>query len=159
MKMMMKKMFQDKEADESPFGNMGSMKYGQEDNQDQYKFFQNMMKAINLSKKLKNGKLSSETHPAYLRNSISSTKTKTSISAAWSNPLNVENWENSQTNGSRNNTSRTAAPAPPSLTLSQKLFSKNALGEKSGEEATGLPEYQLLPMTMKLLNEQMDMFM
>merc|ERR1711944_72571 len=28
MKMMMKKMFQDKEADESPFGNMGSMKYG-----------------------------------------------------------------------------------------------------------------------------------
>merc|ERR1712223_1435697 len=41
MKMMMKKMFQDKESDESPFGNMGSMKYGQEDNQDQYKFFQN----------------------------------------------------------------------------------------------------------------------
>merc|ERR1711963_789031 len=33
MKKMMKKMFQDKEADESPFGNMGSMKYGQE-NQD-----------------------------------------------------------------------------------------------------------------------------
>ena len=27
------------------------------------------------------------------------------------------------------------------------------------EEKTGLPEYQLLPMTMKLLNEQMDMFM
>merc|ERR1719189_2995839 len=30
---------------------------------------------------------------------------------------------------------------------------------ESLEEATGLPEYQLLPMTMKLLNEQMDMFM
>merc|ERR1712038_633646 len=50
MKMMMKKMFQDKESDESPFGNMGSMKYGQEDNQDQYKFFQNMMKAMNRNK-------------------------------------------------------------------------------------------------------------
>merc|ERR1712018_417571 len=52
MKMMMKKMFQDKEADESPFGNMGSMKYGQDqDNQDQYKFFQNMMKAMNRNKR------------------------------------------------------------------------------------------------------------
>merc|ERR1711963_748793 len=53
LKMMMKKMFQDKEADESPFGNMGSMKYGQEnqDNQDQYKFFQNMMKAMNRNKR------------------------------------------------------------------------------------------------------------
>merc|ERR1712223_2154635 len=87
------------------------------------------------SKKLKNGKLSSETLPAYLRNSTSSTKTKTSISAAWSNPLNVENGENSQTNGSRNNTSRTAVPVLPSPILSQKLFSKNALGEKSGEES------------------------
>merc|ERR1719328_786416 len=108
--MMMKKMFQDKEADESPFGNMGS-------------------------KKLKNGKLSSETLPAYLRNSTSSTKTKTSISAEWFNLLNVENGENSQTNGSRNNTSRTAALALPSPIPSQKLFSKNALGEKSGEES------------------------
>lgn len=27
------------------------------------------------------------------------------------------------------------------------------------EQATGLPEYQLLPLTMKLLHEQMDMFM
>merc|ERR1711945_11926 len=153
MKMMIKKMFKEenRNVDESPFGNMGSMKYGENDNQDQYKFFQNMMKAMNsrakratddlfelgdrLTNKLKNGKLSSETHPAYSRNSTSLTKTKTSISAAWSNPLNVENGENSQTNGSRNNTSRTAAPAPPSLILSQKLFSKNALGEKSGEES------------------------
>merc|ERR1712223_2232054 len=156
MKMMMKKMFHDKESNESPFGNMGSMKYGQEnqDNQDQYKFFQNMMQAMNrnkratddlfelgdrltdkLSKKLKNGKLSSETHPAYLRNSTSLTKTKTSISAEWSNLLNVENGESSQTNGLRNNTSRTAAPALPSPIPSQKLFSKNALGEKSGEES------------------------
>merc|ERR1712064_165039 len=49
-KMFMKKMIQDKEADESPFGNMGSMKYGQEDNQDQYKFFQNRMKTKNKNK-------------------------------------------------------------------------------------------------------------
>merc|ERR1712072_1328648 len=27
------------------------------------------------------------------------------------------------------------------------------------EQATGLPEYQLLPLTMKLLHDQMDMFM
>jgi hypothetical protein len=27
------------------------------------------------------------------------------------------------------------------------------------ETATGLAEYQLLPMTMKLLHDQMDMFM
>merc|ERR1712018_153934 len=169
MKMMMKKMFQEenRNVDESPFGNMGSMKYGENDNQDQYKFFQNMMKAMNsrakratddlfelgdrltdkLSKKLKNGKLSSETHPAYSRNSTSLTKTKTSISAAWSNPLNVENGENSQTNGSRNNTSRTVAPAPPSLILSQKLFSKNALGEKSGEESSCSSNAKKIPNT------------
>merc|ERR1719328_267578 len=49
MKMMMMKMFQEenRNVDESPFGNMGSMKYGENDNQDQYKFFQNMMKAMN----------------------------------------------------------------------------------------------------------------
>merc|ERR1711899_648992 len=48
-KMFMKKMFQEenRNVDESPFGNMGSMKYGENDNQDQYKFFQNMMKAMN----------------------------------------------------------------------------------------------------------------
>merc|ERR1719328_2141 len=112
--MMMKKMFQDKEADESPFGNMGS-------------------------KKLKNGKLHPETHPAYSRNSTSSIKTKTSISAAWSNPLSVENGENSQTNGSRNNTSRTAAPAPPSLTLSQNCFRRMRLGRKVGKNHDVLP--------------------
>merc|ERR1712064_248874 len=49
MKMMIKKMFKEenRNVDESPFGNMGSMKYGENDNQDQYKFFQNMMKAMN----------------------------------------------------------------------------------------------------------------
>jgi len=41
---------------------------------------------------------------------------------------------------------------------------KNKLEKSFGsledlEKATGLPEYQLLPLTMKLLNDQMDMFM
>jgi len=41
-----------------------------------------------------------------------------------------------------------------------KLKLEKSFGSlESLEEATGLPEYQLLPMTMKLLNEQMDMFM
>merc|ERR1712226_638047 len=41
-----------------------------------------------------------------------------------------------------------------------KLKLKKSFGSlESLEEATGLPEYQLLPMTIKLLNEQMDMFM
>lgn len=40
---------------------------------------------------------------------------------------------------------------------------KNKLEKSFGnledlEQATGLPEYQLLPLTMKLLNQQMDMF-
>merc|ERR1712223_788947 len=158
MKMMMKKMFQEenRNVDESPFGNMGSMKYGQEnqDNQDQYKFFQNMMKAMNRNKRATDDlfelgdrltdKLKQETEEwqAKLGNASCVLKeldiidqTKTLISAAWSNPLNVENGENSQINGSRNNTSRTAVPALPSPILSQKLFSKNALGEKSGEES------------------------
>merc|ERR1711994_358173 len=51
----MKKMFQEenRNVDESPFGNMGSMKYGQEnqDNQNQFKFFQNMMNAMNRNKR------------------------------------------------------------------------------------------------------------
>merc|ERR1712064_193869 len=49
MKMMIKKMFKEenRNVDESPFGTMGSMKSGENDNQDQYKFFQNMMKAMN----------------------------------------------------------------------------------------------------------------
>merc|ERR1711994_152110 len=54
-KMMMKKMFQEenRNVDEFPFGNMGSMKYGQEnqDNQNQFKFFQNMMNAMNRNKR------------------------------------------------------------------------------------------------------------
>merc|ERR1711993_236078 len=38
-----------------------------------------------------------------------------------------------------------------------KLKLEKSFGSlESLEEATGLPEYQLLPMTMKLLNEQMD---
>ena len=40
-----------------------------------------------------------------------------------------------------------------------KLKLEKSFGSlESLEEATGLPEYQLLPLTMKLLHEQMDMF-
>merc|ERR1712088_526075 len=49
MKMMMKKMFHthDNEDDnESPFGNMGSKKYGMDDDNSQYKMFENLMKSI-----------------------------------------------------------------------------------------------------------------
>merc|ERR1711963_42119 len=53
MKMLMKKMFKDQDDhDESPFGNMGSMKYGKDDdNSQQYQFFQNMMKQMNRNKR------------------------------------------------------------------------------------------------------------
>merc|ERR1719351_746933 len=51
--MLMKKMFKDQDDhDESPFGNMGSMKYGKDDdNSQQYQFFQNMMKQMNRNKR------------------------------------------------------------------------------------------------------------
>merc|ERR1711902_443720 len=112
MKMMMKKMFhthENEDDNESPFGNMGSKKYGMDDDSSQYKLFENLMKSM--------------------------TKTKISMSAAWSNPLKMENGENSKTNGSKNNISRTAVPAQPSLKLSQNLFSLNALMEKNGAKS------------------------
>merc|ERR1719322_2155131 len=45
MKMMMKKMFhthEKEDEDESPFGNMGSKKYGMDDDNSQYKLFENL---------------------------------------------------------------------------------------------------------------------
>merc|ERR1712117_701875 len=54
MKMMMKKMFHthDNEDDnESPFGNMGSKKYGMDDDNSQYKLFENLMKSMNRNKR------------------------------------------------------------------------------------------------------------
>merc|ERR1712001_679011 len=47
----------------------------------------------------------------------------------------IENGENSKTNGSKNNTSRTAVPAQPLPKLSQNLFSPNVLMEKNGEKS------------------------
>merc|ERR1711934_708000 len=132
---------------------------------------------------------------AFSKSSISSTKTSKSMLTPWLIQSKRENGENSQTNGSRNTTSRTAAHAPllptPFPTWSSKTARtvkkwgrivmffqceheqkyktcmnhdmKQKLEKSFGkiedlEQATGLPEYQLLPLTMKLLHEQMDMF-
>merc|ERR1712018_764671 len=131
------------------------MKYGQEDNQDQYKF-QNMMKAMNSRAKRATDdlfelgdrltdKLKQETEEWQAKLGNASCVLKELDIIDQNENLDISGMvqsvergdgENSQTNGSRNNTSRTAAPAPPSLILSQKLFSKNALGEKSGEESS-----------------------
>merc|ERR1711945_58388 len=144
MKMMMKKMFQDKEADESPFGNMGSMKYGQEDNQDQYKFFQNMMKAMNRNKRA--------TDDLFELGDRLTDKLKQEIEeCAWG-----EKWGRIMMffQCEKDTKYKTCMNHDMKLKLEKSFGSLESL-----EEATGLPEYQLLPMTMKLLNEQMDMFM
>merc|ERR1711923_429804 len=181
MKMMMKKMFQDKEADESPFGNMGSMKYGQEDNQDQYKFFQNMMKAMNRNKRATDDlfelgdrltdKLKQETEEwqAKLGNASCVLKEldindcRTCATFADSIPKTVfeecawgEKWGRIMMffQCEKDTKYKTCMNHDMKLKLEKSFGSLESL-----EEATGLPEYQLLPMTMKLLNEQMDMFM
>merc|ERR1712213_190835 len=54
MKMMMKKMFhthENEDDNESPFGNMGSKKYGMDDDSSQYKLFENLMKSMNRNKR------------------------------------------------------------------------------------------------------------
>merc|ERR1739846_294463 len=53
-KMMMKKMFhthEKEDEDESPFGNMGSKKYGMDDDNSQYKLFENLMKSMSRTKR------------------------------------------------------------------------------------------------------------
>merc|ERR1711990_817394 len=125
MKMMMKKMFHthDNEDDnESPFGNMGSKKYGMDDDNSQYKMFENLMKSMNRNKRAADDlfelgdrlteKLQQKTEE-----------------------MKAENGENSKMNGSKNNTSRTAVPAQPSPKPSQNLFSPNVLMEKNGEKS------------------------
>merc|ERR1712038_1842829 len=137
MKMMMKKMFhthEKEDEDESPFGNMGSKKYGMDDDNSQYKLFENLMKSMNRNKRAADDlfelgdrlteKLQQKTE-----------EMKASMSAAWSNPLKMENGENSKTNGPKNNTSRTAVPAQHLPKLSQNLFSLNALMEKNGAKS------------------------
>merc|ERR1739844_618574 len=189
MKMMMKKMFQDKESDESPFGNMGSMKYGQqEDNQDQYKFFQNMMKAMNRNKRATDDlfelgdrltdKLKQETEEWQAKLGNASCVLKELDIIDQNENLDISGMVQSVERGEWGEfpdqwlkeqhikDCRTCATFADSIP--KTVFEECAYGEKLGksfgsleslEEATGLPEYQLLPMTMKLLNEQMDMFM
>jgi len=216
MKMMMKKMFQDKESDESPFGNMGSMKYGQqEDNQDQYKFFQNMMKAMNRNKRATDDlfelgdrltdKLKQETEEWQAKLGNASCVLKELDIIDQNENLDISGMVQSVERGEWGEfpdqwlkeqhikDCRTCATFADSIP--KTVFEECAWGEKWGrimmffqcekdtkyktcmnhdmklkleksfgsleslEEATGLPEYQLLPMTMKLLNEQMDMFM
>jgi len=219
MKMMMKKMFQEenRNVDESPFGNMGSMKYGQEnqDNQDQYKFFQNMMKAMNRNKRATDDlfelgdrltdKLKQETEEWQAKLGNASCVLKELDIIDQNENLDISGMVQSVERGEWGEfpdqwlkeqhikDCRTCATFADSIP--KTVFEECAWGEKWGrimmffqcekdtkyktcmnhdmklkleksfgsleslEEATGLPEYQLLPMTMKLLNEQMDMFM
>merc|ERR1712223_1335228 len=215
MKMMMKKMFQDKESDESPFGNMGSMKYGQEDNQDQYKFFQNMMNAMNRNKRATDDlfelgdrltdKLKQETEEWQAKLGNASCVLEELDIIDQNENLDISGMVQSVERGEwgefpdqwlKEQHIKDCRPCAPFADSIQKtVFEECAWGEKWGrimmffqcekdtkyktcmnhdmklkleksfgsleslEEATGLPEYQLLPMTMKLLNEQMDMFM
>merc|ERR1712020_161615 len=149
MKMMMKKMFQDKESDESPFGNMGSMKYGQEDNQDQYKFFQNMMKAMNRNKRATDDLFElGDRLTDKLKQETEEWQAKLGNASCVLKELDIIDQCEKDTKY------KTCMNHDMKLKLEKSFGSLESL-----EEATGLPEYQLLPMTMKLLNEQMDMFM
>merc|ERR1711953_1294484 len=109
MKMMLKKMFN--EDSSSPFGNMDS------------------------SSSDKFDKLNLAMPHAFSKSSISSTKTSKSMSTPWLNQSKRENGENSQTNGSRNITSRTAAHAPLLPTPFPTWSSKTAHMVKNGEES------------------------
>jgi len=217
MKMLMKKMFKDQDDhDESPFGNMGSMKYGKDDdNSQQYQFFQNMMKQMNRNKRATDDlfelgdrlteKLQQETEKwqAKLGNASCVLKELDIIDQNEDLDVNAmvqsiergewgefpDEWLKEQHIKDCRNCGNFAESIPKSV------FAECAWGEKWGrimmffqceheakykccmnhdmklkleksfgsleelEEKTGLPEYQLLPMTMKLLNEQMDMFM
>jgi len=218
MKMMIKKMFKEenRNVDESPFGNMGSMKYGENDNQDQYKFFQNMMKAMNSRAKRATDdlfelgdrltdKLKQETEEWQAKLGNASCVLKELDIIDQNENLDISGMVQSVERGEWGEfpdqwlkeqhikDCRTCATFADSIP--KTVFEECAWGEKWGrimmffqcekdtkyktcmnhdmklkleksfgsleslEEATGLPEYQLLPMTMKLLNEQMDMFM
>merc|ERR1712051_851473 len=110
MKMMLKKMFN--EDSSSPFGNMDS------------------------SSSDKFDKLNLAMPHAFSKSSISSTKTSKSMLTPWLNQSKRENGENSQTNGSRNITSRTAAHAPLLPTPFPTWSSKTAHTVKNGEESS-----------------------
>merc|ERR1711899_340809 len=109
MKVMLKKMFN--EDSSSPFGNMDS------------------------SSSDKFDKLNLAMPHAFSKSLILSTKTSKLMSTPWLNQSKRGNGENSQTNGSRNITSRTAAHAPLLPTPFPTWSSKTAHMVKNGEES------------------------
>merc|ERR1711879_1076930 len=160
---------------------MGSIKYGEQGNRDQDKFFQNMMKARNRNKRATDDlfelgdrltdKLKQETEEwqAKLGNASCVLKEldikdiRTCATFADSIPKTVfeecawgEKWGRIMMffQCEKDTKYKTCMNHDMKLKLEKSFCSLESL-----EEATGLPEYQLLPMTMKLLNEQMDMFM
>merc|ERR1712061_611416 len=143
--MMLKKMFN--EDSSSPFGNMDS---SSSDKFDMLKMLTQHMRSKRatddifelgdrLTEKLKSEqkkcKLNLAMPHAFSKSSISSTKTSKSMSTPWLNQSKRESGENSQTNGSRNITSRTAAHAPLLPTPFPTWSSKTAHMVKNGEES------------------------
>merc|ERR1711953_1201794 len=146
MKMMLKKMLN--EDSSSPFGNMDS---SSSDKFDMLKMLTQHMRSKRatddifelgdrLTEKLKSEqqkcKLNLAMPHAFSKSSILSTKTSKSMSTPWLSQSKRENGENSQTNGSRNITSRTAAHAPPLPTPFPTWSSKTAHTVKNGEESS-----------------------
>merc|ERR1711936_649358 len=145
MKMMLKKMFN--EDSSSSFGNMDS---SSSDKFDMLKMLTQHMRSKRatddifelgdrLTEKLKSEqqkcKLNLAMPHAFSKSSILSTKTSKLMSTPWLNQSKRENGENSQTNGSRNTTSRTAAHAPLLPTPFPIWSSKTAHMVKNGEES------------------------
>merc|ERR1711963_367183 len=218
MKMMMKKMFhthEKEDEDESPFGNMGSKKYGMDDDNSQYKLFENLMKSMSRTKRAADDlfelgdrlteKLQQKTEEMKAKMGNASCVLKELDIIDQNENLDVSGMVQSIENGEwgkfedewlqEQHIKDCRTCATFAETIPKSVFAECAYGEKWGkimmffqcekeskyktcmnhdmklkleksfgsledlEEKTGLPEYQLLPMTMKLLNEQMDMFM
>merc|ERR1712122_50604 len=218
MKMMMKKMFhthENEDDNESPFGNMGSKKYGMDDDNSQYKLFENLMKSMSRTKRAADDlfelgdrlteKLQQKTEEMKAKMGNASCVLKELDIIDQNENLGVSGMVQSIENGEwgkfedewlqEQHIKDCRTCATFAETIPKSVFAECAYGEKWGkimmffqcekeskyktcmnhdmklkleksfgsledlEEKTGLPEYQLLPMTMKLLNEQMDMFM
>merc|ERR1712209_25932 len=214
----MKKMFhthEKEDEDESPFGNMGSKKYGMDDDNSQYKLFENLMKSMNREKRAADDlfelgdrlteKLQQKTEEMKAKMGNASCVLKELDIIDQNENLDVSGMVQSIENGEwgkfedewlqEQHIKDCRTCATFAETIPKSVFAECAYGEKWGkimmffqcekeskyktcmnhdmklkleksfgsledlEEKTGLPEYQLLPMTMKLLNEQMDMFM
>merc|ERR1711945_84722 len=136
------------------------MKYGQEDNQDQYKFFQNMMKAMNRNKRATDDLFElGDRLTDKLKQETEEWQAKLGNASCVLKELDIiDQNENLDISGMVQSVKDTKYKT--CMNHDMKLKLEKSFGSlESLEEATGLPEYQLLPMTMKLLNEQMDMFM